>query len=353
MFCQKCGNQVSDGAVFCPKCGAQLEKVAAEPTVNAAAVNAAAPVPHSKFHPLQFIRCIPFGLVFLAFLLPLFVISCSGLGTEIASFSAYETFDIGNTVAGLADQMGSGLSGSDLGDIQDSLTVFSLVCTALVALSVLAFGFSFVRKNFAAVFGILALLILVVLVFAISSNAPEGIDINPGIGFYAALVLYLAGIILCFAPIENEAVLPSAVRVVIYLSTFAIFLVLVAPHLWNLFSGAAAKSNASEVGTAFGTYVHLQDGYGMETESVGGFNEIGYQPPGPNGETEYFSYREAELGVGMIARSKKNLGDCPKGSMWTIMAFAGYDGEVIYTCSIDNPKCEALTPNFMNICQSR
>lgn len=361
MFCQKCGNQVSDEAVFCPKCGTRLEKAAVAPAVKVTAPvslvddepTGATEGDDSRFHPLQFIRGIPFGFVFLAFLLPLFVISCSDLGTEIASFSAYETFDLGNTIAKLVEQAGNSFSDFDLGDAQDSLKQFSLACTALVALTVLAFGLSFVRKNLAAVFGIFALITLIALVVAISSKSPEAIAINPGAGFYVALVLYLTGVILCFVPIENEAVLPSAARGGIYLGTIAICLVFIAPSLWNAFSGAKAASNASEVGPAFGTYVNLQDAYGWEKESVGGFNEIGFTPPGRNGETEYFSYREPDWGVGMIARSKKNLGDCPKGSSWSIMARAGYDGKVYYTCKIDNPKCEALTPKFKNICQSR
>lgn len=58
MFCPKCGNQISDNAVFCQRCGAKADEGAAKPAVPAYAAQAA---PKKPF-PLKYV-VLPVGIL--------------------------------------------------------------------------------------------------------------------------------------------------------------------------------------------------------------------------------------------------------------------------------------------------
>ena len=52
--------------------------------------------------------------------------------------------------------------------------------------------------------------------------------------------------------------------------------------------GMIAKSKASEVGPAAGTYVKLQESYALEKNAVGGWSAIGYTAPGKKTDSTTF-----------------------------------------------------------------
>ena len=140
--------------------------------------------------------------------------------------------------------------------------------------------------------------------------------------------------------------------------------------------GMIAKSKASEVGPAAGTYVKLQQAYISEAVAVGNWIIIGYSGPGTanadklGSSATNFTYHDdgtsysnntAELGssaiTGWSASNKAQLNDCPAAKNWTVSvksASSGTAGEATFTAAIasdNSAKCTPLTPNFAKIGQ--
>jgi prepilin-type N-terminal cleavage/methylation domain-containing protein len=115
--------------------------------------------------------------------------------------------------------------------------------------------------------------------------------------------------------------------------------------------GMIAKSKASEVGPAAGTFVKLQEAYASEKNDVGTWAEIGYKGPGSNGtETSTTSTFNYTGGDGLwSAAAQVALNDCTAG-VWSVTT-AYNSGEITTTATVnDMAKCEApLTPNFCKI----
>ena len=133
--------------------------------------------------------------------------------------------------------------------------------------------------------------------------------------------------------------------------------------------GMIAKSKASEVGPAAGTYVKLQDAYVAESGTkVGTWTTIGYNMPASKNFT-YTGPMEADATleglsatIGWQAQNNAKLNDCNKNSAWTIkVAEAGnsdatkgspiaYTAEVPTATADDgNGACGSLTPNFTTL----
>ena len=131
--------------------------------------------------------------------------------------------------------------------------------------------------------------------------------------------------------------------------------------------GMIAKSKASEVGPAAGTYVKLQDAYAAESNQLGGWTLIGYTAPGTKGtkkyETTNFEYSStpewdatialtdagADMAGGWIAKAKVALNDCKANETWTLDV-KGATAGVTYTNTIsDATNCTPLTPSFSQI----
>ena len=132
--------------------------------------------------------------------------------------------------------------------------------------------------------------------------------------------------------------------------------------------GMIAKSKASEVGPAAGTYVKLQDAYAAESNKLGTWKLIGYTAPGTKQNTDNdfkttsFEYTGAatdaqdlekeggaEIADAWKATALVALNDCAKGESWSIKV-TGTPNAVVYDGSYSNQgNCEALTPNFKNI----
>lgn len=131
--------------------------------------------------------------------------------------------------------------------------------------------------------------------------------------------------------------------------------------------GMIAKSKASEVGPAAGTYVKMQQAYISEAMAIGDWEIIGYKGPGSeidkkSSETTNFKYNDADsyddhtvaLGgtavVGLTATNKAKLNDCKVDSEWkvTVSGDAG-DSQGVFKTDADDDECKVLTPTFVTI----
>lgn len=132
--------------------------------------------------------------------------------------------------------------------------------------------------------------------------------------------------------------------------------------------GMIAKSKASELGTAAGSYVKLQDAYVAEAAAMGSWAKIGYAMK--DGDT--FGYTKGDLadnattlveslggGVeGWRATNKVKLNDCANNQAWTITVAAASNsaqGMVSYTAAgpeaynAESQPCNDLTPSFKKL----
>jgi len=129
--------------------------------------------------------------------------------------------------------------------------------------------------------------------------------------------------------------------------------------------GMIAKSKASEVGPAAGTYIKLQDAYVSESNSLGTWELVGYVAPGASTasdaspKTTNFVYygsitAATEISSGTskadawVAANRVALNDCAANSgKWDIKIDANANGNsVSYTASTN---CDQLTPSFEKI----
>ena len=125
--------------------------------------------------------------------------------------------------------------------------------------------------------------------------------------------------------------------------------------------GMIAKSKASEVGPAAGTYVKLQSAYVSEKSVYGGWKLIGYIGPGTNdseaesSSTTNFTYAGAIGGTDetnaatdnvWTAENKAKLNDCNGAVNWAIATYQVADGADSYNATTN---CPELTPNFTSI----
>ena len=125
--------------------------------------------------------------------------------------------------------------------------------------------------------------------------------------------------------------------------------------------GMIAKSKASEVGPAAGTYIKLQEVYASEQNKVGTWLEIGYKDPAgsdgtTSGQTANFQYIQGET-TGTDdwkAVSFVGLNDCQVGTAWMIGSdYSSTTGNVTAKAdfSANGTGCSiaGLTPNFCKL----
>lgn len=126
--------------------------------------------------------------------------------------------------------------------------------------------------------------------------------------------------------------------------------------------GMIAKSKASEVGPAAGTYVKLQQAYFSESNAYGGWTLIGYTAPA-GGESNNFKFTggstlavdgttTAAVGDAWEAENKVKLNDCAPGKNWVVAldAINADDPKDAYDATVaGGADCTALTPTFTNI----
>ena len=121
--------------------------------------------------------------------------------------------------------------------------------------------------------------------------------------------------------------------------------------------GMIAKSKASEVPTAAGTWINLQDAYVTESNALGDWNQVGYTGPGKRNSTSSYSSANfdyyGEEGT-WHAKNTVKLNECNKDAgIWTLEAelvdassnAQGQSGMKL-TASNSDPLCLGLTPSF-------
>ena len=131
--------------------------------------------------------------------------------------------------------------------------------------------------------------------------------------------------------------------------------------------GMIAKSKASEVPTAAGTYINLQDAYAVEANKMGSWSAIGYSAPGElksgtGGATsaEYnttnFKYTEGVVGTeDWAATANVKLNDCAKDTKgWGFKSVfsagvAGGQYTLSYQKTTNAVACDGLTASFDNV----
>ena len=121
--------------------------------------------------------------------------------------------------------------------------------------------------------------------------------------------------------------------------------------------GMIAKSKASEVGPAAGTYVKLQEAYAAENNEVGTWTQIGYKGPGESvaessTKTASFGYEGTDEKGLWVATNTVALNDCEKGQSWVVKTSYDSSNGAIKTIagSTDNTNCVVpLVPNFCKL----
>ena len=131
-----------------------------------------------------------------------------------------------------------------------------------------------------------------------------------------------------------------------------------------LASDSIAKSKASEVGPAIGSYVHVQDAYIADMGHPGDFNSIGYMIP----SSRVFAYvdladEDDNSSAGIAAVVQDNLAGCPQGAAFvaTVTHTPG-SSDPTWKCGIADQSgialdpsaekaCKDLAPSFMRICE--
>ncbi|MBQ9224722.1 MAG: prepilin-type N-terminal cleavage/methylation domain-containing protein [Fibrobacter sp.] len=133
--------------------------------------------------------------------------------------------------------------------------------------------------------------------------------------------------------------------------------------------GMIAKSKASEVPTAAGSYINMQDAFALERNALGGWTEIGYSAPGTKAHassyaSENFLYTGAAVTNGGSASTqvtindawkatgKVKLDDCAIGGWWAFDIKNGtsnQQGNVGYEAKTSSAECEGLAPAFKKL----
>ena len=123
--------------------------------------------------------------------------------------------------------------------------------------------------------------------------------------------------------------------------------------------GMIAKSKASEVPTAAGTWINLMEAYGQEAYATGDWGQIGYTAPGTklaSGTFESNEFRYEGADGTWTAWNRHKLDDCPAATSaeWDLTATvapesAGNAGEVHTTITTHTAACVALTPSFSKL----
>lgn len=116
--------------------------------------------------------------------------------------------------------------------------------------------------------------------------------------------------------------------------------------------GMIAKSKASEVPTAAGTWINLQDAFVSENNVIGDWGQIGYSAPGEKSSSikyvsKEFTYTSTDNNWEATNRNKLN--DCEAGKKaWILTATAQGSGSGAMKIEVDGSEaeCVALTPSF-------
>lgn len=131
-------------------------------------------------------------------------------------------------------------------------------------------------------------------------------------------------------------------------------------RMTQMYAEQSAKTDASIVGLAFGTFQKMLEAYVVEGNGLGTWRAIGYEPAKsskiafkevsmPGGD-----YGETLIGEGIQAINLTDLAGCPAHSGWSMLCRLGENYSIKCDCIIlsDNKEaCAKLTPTFMTLCQ--
>ena len=116
--------------------------------------------------------------------------------------------------------------------------------------------------------------------------------------------------------------------------------------------GMIAKAKTTELLSAAGTYIHLEDAYLHQERGVGSWKDIGYTAPG-NGKTSNFEYGDcqqdessSESGnsfIGWHATSLSGLNECPTGSAWAIVITPANQQIAYYSQIASSAECATFS----------
>ena len=127
----------------------------------------------------------------------------------------------------------------------------------------------------------------------------------------------------------------TLIELMVVIVIMGILAAVAVPKLFSMI----AKSKASEVGPAAGTYVHMQDAYFVDQNAKGSWEQIGYKAPA----SKNFKYEDDDFN----ATASFDVSDCSDGGVWTVTVTPNSATHTIAYQASDN--CPALTPNFKNI----
>ncbi|MBQ3715747.1 MAG: type II secretion system protein [Fibrobacter sp.] len=128
--------------------------------------------------------------------------------------------------------------------------------------------------------------------------------------------------------------------------------------------GMIAKSKASEVPTAAGTWINLIEAYAQEAYKAGDWNQIGYTAPGDKKASGSFESNEFKYYGGVAsgkgtwkAENVHKLDDCTVQAgtaAWDLEAevegpLSSKAGQVSITVNTGRPECMGLTTSFSKL----
>ena len=122
--------------------------------------------------------------------------------------------------------------------------------------------------------------------------------------------------------------------------------------------GMIAKSKASEVPTAAGTWINMQDAFAQEKLRVGTWPEIGYTAPGTatDGKSTYtskvFKYSGAADSAWTAQPTGQALNDCKADNenyKWSLTARTSTNKDVTIADASTHVDCKVLTASWDNL----
>ena len=133
--------------------------------------------------------------------------------------------------------------------------------------------------------------------------------------------------------------------------------------------GMIAKSKASEVPTAAGSYINMQDAFALERNLLGSWTEIGYSAPGKKTHASSFvsdnfyyygasvtnSNNATSVNDALKIQNKVKLDDCQIDGYWTMDITNGTganQGNVAYATRTSSAECEGLAPAFTKLAKT-
>ena len=133
--------------------------------------------------------------------------------------------------------------------------------------------------------------------------------------------------------------------------------------------GMIAKSKASEVPTAAGSYINMQDAFALERNELGSWTEIGYSAPGKKthassyqsdnfvytGEAVTQSNKTTNVPDALKIQNKVKLDDCAINGYWTMDITNGTganQGNVGYATRTSTAECDGLAPQFAKLAKA-